>query len=84
MPAETEAAAPRLKGVAAIPGYGRERDLARPGRLAKITVVAGDQGSSAIRRTIMPLVSMRQLLDHAASENSYGIPAFERQQPGVR
>jgi hypothetical protein len=27
------------------------------------------------RRTTMPLVSMRQLLDHAA-ENGYGIPAF--------
>ena len=30
----------------------------------------------------MPLVSMRQLLDHAA-ENSYGLPAFNRKQPGT-
>ena len=31
--------------------------------------------SEQIEETPMPLVSMRQLLDHAA-ENGYGLPAF--------
>ena len=30
----------------------------------------------------MPLVSMRQLLDHAA-ENGYGTPGIQREQPGT-
>ena len=34
-----------------------------------------DATLSLSRTTAMPLVSMRQLLDHAA-ENGYGIPAF--------
>src|SRR2546427_12319235 len=61
------------------------RSEAARGRRIKSAELRRGYGASFIRRapawfanypgTLMPLVSMRQLLDHAA-ENGYGIPAF--------
>ena len=45
----------------------------RPGHAAAAVPAASP--SSPLPEFDMPLVSMRQLLDHAA-ENGYGIPAF--------
>src|SRR6185369_5988039 len=48
-------------------GYGRVADAAY--------AVPALQDSNCLRGSAMPIVSMRQLLDHAAA-NGYGIPAF--------